>query len=265
MDSKTELIASQLCIPPKNELTWRTREQKKCYGWNFVCFLKPGGKNLVPLFFEDVYLHSKVAICFGSFTSIIWLRIAFVVFRTILRFFFFFDKIQQEASLHQQRFHEVSVQRAPNCRIYLNAAQMFLQRQYIGAQTKQLPMFVTYSNTWTLSIIATKGEHFFPWQQVWEGKSFSIYVAPVFFQSSAIARFKSSKFISYLRIPASFQFQCYKFFTMRRSFVSKLQEIPHLETCPRSFSCNLSYKDKVLLFSLRLSRVSQKTQENKDY
>ena len=162
MDSKTELIASQLCIPPKNELIWRTREQKKFYGWNVVCFLEPGGKNLVPSFFEDVHLHSKVAICFCSFTSIIWLRIAFVVFWTILRFFLFFDKIEHEASLHQQTLHELSVQWAPNCRTYLNAAQKFLLRQYIGAHTKQLPMFVTYSNTWTLSKIATKSGTFFP-------------------------------------------------------------------------------------------------------
>ena len=40
--------------------------------------------------------------------------------------------------------------------------------------------------------------------------------------------------------------------------MSKLQEIPHLETCPRSFSFNIPYKDKVLLFSLRRNRVSQK-------
>ena len=40
--------------------------------------------------------------------------------------------------------------------------------------------------------------------------------------------------------------------------MSKLQEIPHVETCPRFFSSNPSYKDKVLFFSLRPNRVSQK-------
>ena len=40
--------------------------------------------------------------------------------------------------------------------------------------------------------------------------------------------------------------------------MSKLQEILHVETCPRFFSCNPSYKDKVLLFFLRRNRVSQK-------
>ena len=54
MDSKTELIASQLRIPPENEFTLGTHEQKNCYGWNAVCFLKPGGKDLVPSFFDDV-------------------------------------------------------------------------------------------------------------------------------------------------------------------------------------------------------------------
>ena len=45
--------------------------------------------------------------------------------------------------------------------------------------------------------------------------------------------------------------------------MSKLQEIPHLETCPRSFSFNIPYKDKVLLFSLRRNRVSQKKNTRK--
>ena len=40
--------------------------------------------------------------------------------------------------------------------------------------------------------------------------------------------------------------------------MSKLQEIPHLETCPRFFSYNLSYEDSLLLISLRRNRVSQK-------
>ena len=40
--------------------------------------------------------------------------------------------------------------------------------------------------------------------------------------------------------------------------MSKPQENPHLETRPRSFSCNISYKDWVLLFFLRRNRVSQK-------
>ena len=40
MDIKTELIASQLCIPPKIEFTWGTREQKNatvemlCVSWS---------------------------------------------------------------------------------------------------------------------------------------------------------------------------------------------------------------------------------------
>ena len=162
MDSKTELIASQLCIPPKNDFTWGTRERKNCYSSKFVCFLQPGWKKFSSFFFWWCVIGFKGSYFFGSFTSIIWLRIAFVVFRTILRFFLFFDKIEQEASLHQQTVHEVSVQWTPNYRVYLNATQRFLLRQYIGAHNKQLPIFVTYSNTWTLSIIATKKGTNFP-------------------------------------------------------------------------------------------------------
>ena len=161
MESKTELIASQLCITPKNEFTWGTSEQN-LLRLKICVFPEARRKKFSSFVFWWCVIAFKGSYFFGSFTSIVWLRTAFVVFRTILRFFHFFDKIEQEASLHEQIFHEVSVQWAPNCRTYLNAAQKFLLRQYIGAHTKQLPIFVTYLNTWTLSIIATERGTSFP-------------------------------------------------------------------------------------------------------
>ena len=137
------------------------------------------------------------------------MRIVCIVFRTILRFFLFFDKIEQEASLHQQTVHEVSVQWTPNCQVYLNATQKFLPRQYIGAHNKQLPIFVTYSNTWTLSIIATKKGTFFSVAiGSWRQKFFQVCSScafPVIRNCS-----QSSSFASCLQILAIFHFQCYK-------------------------------------------------------